>query len=84
MAYSSYKSEVRSIQSFLQMKSLAPPPGQAAPDLDAMDMNAECFVSPRYAKKHKTKQVCLRATCSMLDFANIRQSHVTVMTKYVC
>lgn len=84
MAYSSYKSEVKSIQSFLQMKSLAPPPGQAAPDLDAMEMNAECFVSPRYAKKHKTKQVCLRATCGMLDFANIRQSHVTVMTKCVC
>lgn len=57
MAYSSYKSEVRNIQSFLQMKSLAPPPGQAAPDLEAMEMNAECFVSPRYAKKHKTKQV---------------------------
>lgn len=61
MAYSSYKSEVKNIQSFLQMKSLAPPPGQAAPDLNAMDMNAECFVSPRYAKKHKTKQVCLKA-----------------------
>lgn len=60
MAYSSYKSEVRNIQSFLQMKSLAPPPGQAAPDLEAMEMNAECFVSPRYAKKHKTKQVSER------------------------
>ncbi|XP_061560858.1 fermitin family homolog 1 [Phycodurus eques] len=60
MAYSSYKSEVRSIQSFLQMKSLAPPPGQAAPDLDTMEMNAECFVSPRYAKKHKTKQLTAR------------------------
>lgn len=60
MAYSSYKSEVRNIQSFLQMKSLAPPPGQAAPDLEAMEMNAECFVSPRYAKKHKTKQLTTR------------------------
>ncbi|XP_008286185.1 fermitin family homolog 1 [Stegastes partitus] len=60
MAYSSYKSEVKNIQSFLQMKSLAPPPGQAAPDLDAMEMNAECFVSPRYAKKHKTKQLTAR------------------------
>lgn len=67
MAYSSYKSEVRNIQSFLQMKSLAPPPGQAAPELDTMEMNAECFVSPRYAKKHKTKQVCSR---SVLGFAN--------------
>uniref|UniRef100_A0AAQ4PSB0 FERM domain containing kindlin 1 n=1 Tax=Gasterosteus aculeatus aculeatus TaxID=481459 RepID=A0AAQ4PSB0_GASAC len=60
MAYSSYKSEVRNIQSFLQMKSLAPPPGQAAPDLNAMEMNAECFFSPRYAKKHKTKQLTAR------------------------
>lgn len=59
MAYSSYKSEVKNIQSFLQMKSLAPPPGQSAPDVDSMEMNAECFVSPRYAKKQKTKQVCL-------------------------
>uniref|UniRef100_A0A3Q4HS63 FERM domain containing kindlin 1 n=1 Tax=Neolamprologus brichardi TaxID=32507 RepID=A0A3Q4HS63_NEOBR len=60
MAYSSYKTEVKHIQSFLQMKNLAPPPGQAAPDVEAMDMNAECFVSPRYAKKHKTKQLTAR------------------------
>ncbi|KAF3849647.1 hypothetical protein F7725_019366 [Dissostichus mawsoni] len=60
MAYSSYKSEVRNIQSFLQMKSLAPPPGQAAPDIESMDMNAECFFSPRYTKKHKTKQLTAR------------------------
>lgn len=63
MAYSSYKTEVKNIQSFLKMKSLAPPPGQEAPDLDAMEMNPECFVSPRYAKKFKTKQVCVRAEC---------------------
>uniref|UniRef100_A0A4W5JF52 FERM domain containing kindlin 1 n=1 Tax=Hucho hucho TaxID=62062 RepID=A0A4W5JF52_9TELE len=60
MAYSSYRSEVKNIQSFLQMKSLAPPSGQAAPDLDAMEMNAECFVSPRYTKKYKTKQLTVR------------------------
>ncbi|CAB1340026.1 unnamed protein product [Coregonus sp. 'balchen'] len=60
MAYSSYRSEVKNIQSFLQMKSLAPPPGQAAPDLDAMEMNAECFVSPRYTKRYKTKQLTAR------------------------
>ncbi|XP_029532225.2 fermitin family homolog 1-like isoform X1 [Oncorhynchus nerka] len=53
MAYSSYRSEVKNIQSFLQMKSLAPPPGQSAPDLDAMEMNAECFVSPRYTKRFR-------------------------------
>uniref|UniRef100_A0A669F1W6 FERM domain containing kindlin 1 n=1 Tax=Oreochromis niloticus TaxID=8128 RepID=A0A669F1W6_ORENI len=60
MAYSSYKTEVKHIQSFLQMKNLAPPPGQAAPDVETMEMNAECFVSPRYAKKHKTKQLTAR------------------------
>ncbi|XP_016334223.1 fermitin family homolog 2-like, partial [Sinocyclocheilus anshuiensis] len=60
MAYSSYRTEVKNIQSFLQMKSLAPPPGQAAPDVESMEMNAECFVSPRYAKKYKTKQLTTR------------------------
>lgn len=60
MAYSSYRSEVKNIQAFLQMKSLAPPPGQAAPNLDAMEMNAESFVSPRYTKKYKTKQLTAR------------------------
>uniref|UniRef100_A0A3P9I3Q1 Fermitin family member 1 n=1 Tax=Oryzias latipes TaxID=8090 RepID=A0A3P9I3Q1_ORYLA len=60
MAYSSYKSEVKNIHSFLQMKSLAPPPGHATPDVDAMEMNAESFVSPRYAKKQKTKQLTTR------------------------
>lgn len=60
MAYSSYRSEVKKIQSFLQMKSLAPPPGQAAPNLDSMEMNAECFVSPRYVKKYKSKQLTSR------------------------
>ncbi|XP_016314801.1 fermitin family homolog 1-like, partial [Sinocyclocheilus anshuiensis] len=41
MAYSSYRTEVKNIQSFLQMKSLAPPPGQAAPDVESMEMNAD-------------------------------------------
>ncbi|XP_071779440.1 fermitin family homolog 1 [Centroberyx gerrardi] len=60
MAYSSYRSEVKNIQSFLQMKSVAPPAGQAAPNLDSMEMNAESFVSPRYTKKYKTKQLTAR------------------------
>lgn len=80
MAYSSYKSEVRNIQSFLQMKSLAPPPGQAAPDLDAMEMNAECFFSPRYTKKHKTKQVCLGA----VYFADSHPRYITVISQNIC
>ncbi|KAJ8275388.1 hypothetical protein COCON_G00100130 [Conger conger] len=57
MAYSSYRTEVRNIQSFLQMKNLAPSSGQTTPDLDSMEMNAESFVSPRYVKKYKTKQL---------------------------
>uniref|UniRef100_A0A9J8C5G5 FERM domain containing kindlin 1 n=1 Tax=Cyprinus carpio carpio TaxID=630221 RepID=A0A9J8C5G5_CYPCA len=61
MAYSSYRTEVKNIQSFLQMKSLAPPPGQAAPDVESMEMKAECFVSPRYARKYKTKQVKIQS-----------------------
>ncbi|XP_030627475.1 fermitin family homolog 1 [Chanos chanos] len=60
MAYSSYRTEVKNIQSFLQMKSLAPPPGQAAPNVESMGMNAECFVSPRYVKKYKSKQLTTR------------------------
>uniref|UniRef100_A0A8C7JG54 FERM domain containing kindlin 1 n=1 Tax=Oncorhynchus kisutch TaxID=8019 RepID=A0A8C7JG54_ONCKI len=61
MAYSSYSSEVKNIQSFLQMKSLAPPPPPPPwSDLDAMEMNAECFVSPRYTKRYKTKQLTAR------------------------
>lgn len=77
MAYSSYKSEVRNIQSFLQMKSLAPPPGQAAPDLEAMEMNAECFVSTRYAKKHKTKQVGERTANAT------RQALIALINEYL-
>lgn len=61
MAYSSYRTEVKNIQSFLQMKSLAAPSGQTSPDPDSMDMNAESFVSPRYVKKYKTKQVRRKA-----------------------
>ncbi|KAL4630529.1 hypothetical protein GN956_G15863 [Arapaima gigas] len=60
MAYSSYRVEVRNIQSFLQMKSMATPTRQAAPDVDTMEMNAECFVSPRFTKKYKTKQLTAR------------------------
>uniref|UniRef100_A0A7N6BF29 PH domain-containing protein n=1 Tax=Anabas testudineus TaxID=64144 RepID=A0A7N6BF29_ANATE len=81
MAYSSYKTEVKNIQSFLKMKSLAPPPGQKAPDLDSMEMNAECFVSPRYARKQKTKQVCVREMCNTLDSsltARILEAHHNV------
>uniref|UniRef100_W5NI54 FERM domain containing kindlin 1 n=2 Tax=Lepisosteus oculatus TaxID=7918 RepID=W5NI54_LEPOC len=60
MAYSSYRSEVRNIQSFLQMKNLATPSGQTSLDPETMEMNSECFVSPRYGKKYKSKQLSAR------------------------
>ncbi|XP_033872941.1 fermitin family homolog 1-like [Acipenser ruthenus] len=60
MAYSSYRTEVRNIQSFLKMKDLNSAQAQAAPNLEAMEMNSECFVSPRYVKKYKNKQLTAR------------------------
>lgn len=58
MADSSYQPEVLNILSFLRMKnrnSTSP----VASSLENIDMNPECFVSPRCAKKHKSKQVLL-------------------------
>ncbi|XP_058880251.1 fermitin family homolog 1-like isoform X1 [Acipenser ruthenus] len=60
MAYSSYRTEVRNIQSFLKMKDLNSTQAQAAPNLEAMEMNSDCFVSPRYVKKYKNKQLTAR------------------------
>ncbi|MGH0139650.1 UNVERIFIED_CONTAM: hypothetical protein FKN15_042579 [Acipenser sinensis] len=60
MAYSSYQTEVRNIQSFLKMKDLNSTQAQAAPNLEAMEMNSDCFVSPRYVKKYKNKQLTAR------------------------
>ncbi|XP_035865467.1 fermitin family homolog 1 isoform X3 [Phyllostomus discolor] len=59
MADSSYQPEVLNILSFLRMKnrnSTSP----VASSLENMDMNPECFVSPRCAKKHKSKQLAAR------------------------
>lgn len=56
MADSSYHAEVHNILSFLKMKSRTNAP-QEFSDLESMDIKPECFVSPRYAKKYKSKQV---------------------------
>ncbi|KAM6164711.1 fermitin family homolog 1 [Rhynchocyon petersi] len=59
MADSSYQPEVLSILSFLKMKDRS----SASPttsSIESMDMNPECFVSPRCAKKHKSKQLAAR------------------------
>lgn len=58
MADSSYQAEVLNILSFLRMKNRNAASLMAS-GLENMDMNPECFVSPRCAKKHKSKQVLL-------------------------
>lgn len=59
MADSSYQPEVVSILSFLKMKNRNSSP-LVASSLENMDMNPECLVSPRCAKKHKSKQLAAR------------------------
>lgn len=56
MADSSYHPEVHKILSFLKMKNWAMSP-QAVSDPESIDMKPECFVSLRYTKKYKSKQV---------------------------
>ncbi|XP_036682832.1 fermitin family homolog 1 isoform X2 [Balaenoptera musculus] len=59
MADSSYQPEVLNILSFLRMKNRNSA-SQVASSLENMDMDPECFVSPRCAKKHKSKQLAAR------------------------
>ncbi|XP_043842011.1 fermitin family homolog 1 [Dromiciops gliroides] len=59
MADSSYGSEVNNILSFLKMKNRNTT-SQAPSDPECMDMKPECFVSPRCAKKYKSKQLAAR------------------------
>lgn len=58
MADSSYQPEVLNILSFLRMKNRNST-SSVTSSLENMDMNPECFVSPRCAKKQKSKQVLL-------------------------
>ncbi|NXP18390.1 FERM1 protein, partial [Scytalopus superciliaris] len=57
MADSSYQPEVQKILSFLQMKNMS---SQATSDPESVDMKPECFISPRYTKKYKSKQLTAR------------------------
>ncbi|XP_042836833.1 fermitin family homolog 1 isoform X2 [Panthera tigris] len=59
MADSSYQPEVLNILSFLRMKNRNSA-SQVASNIETMDINPECFVSPRCAKKHKSKQLAAR------------------------
>ncbi|XP_075818388.1 fermitin family homolog 1 [Microtus pennsylvanicus] len=59
MADSSYQPEVFSILSFLKMKNRNTSLPVAS-SVESMDMNPECLVSPRCAKKHKSKQLAAR------------------------
>ncbi|XP_025787835.1 fermitin family homolog 1 [Puma concolor] len=59
MADSSYQPEVLNILSFLRMKNRSSA-SQVASNIETMDINPECFVSPRCAKKHKSKQLAAR------------------------
>ncbi|XP_060042606.1 fermitin family homolog 1 isoform X2 [Erinaceus europaeus] len=59
MADSSYQPEVQTLLSFLSMKNRNSN-SQVASSLENLDMNPECFVSPRCAKKHKSKQLAAR------------------------
>ncbi|XP_010072818.1 PREDICTED: fermitin family homolog 1 isoform X1 [Pterocles gutturalis] len=59
MADSSYRPEVHKILSFLKMKNWTMSP-QAVSDPESIDMKPECFVSPRYTKKYKPKQLAAR------------------------
>ncbi|XP_037376982.1 fermitin family homolog 1 [Talpa occidentalis] len=59
MADSSYQPEVVNILSFLKMKNRSST-CQVASSLENLDMNPESFVSPRCAKKYKSKQLATR------------------------
>ncbi|ELK34554.1 Fermitin family like protein 1 [Myotis davidii] len=59
MADSSYQPEVLNILSFLRMKNRNST-SSVASGPENMDMNPECFVSPRCARKHKSKQLAAR------------------------
>ncbi|KAG8443701.1 hypothetical protein GDO86_009031 [Hymenochirus boettgeri] len=60
MADSSYRQEVQNILSFLRLKNSNTNSSQVPSDLENVDMKPECFVSPRYSKKYKTKQLAAR------------------------
>ncbi|XP_070576753.1 fermitin family homolog 2-like [Ptychodera flava] len=67
MADSSYEAEVQSIQAFLSMQQRKAAAATVSPD--SVDIQVEDFISPRYTKKFKTKQIAGRI---LEGHANVR------------
>ncbi|XP_073484721.1 fermitin family homolog 1 [Aquarana catesbeiana] len=59
MADSTYRSEVQNILSFLKMKDINTT-AVIPSDFVNVDIKPECYVSPKYVKKYKTKQLVSR------------------------
>ncbi|NP_001079432.1 FERM domain containing kindlin 1 S homeolog [Xenopus laevis] len=59
MADSSFRPEVHNILSFLKLKNTNTN-SQVPSDIENVDIKPECFVSPRYSKKYKSKQLAAR------------------------
>uniref|UniRef100_G1K3A2 ADP-ribosylation factor-like protein 8A n=1 Tax=Xenopus tropicalis TaxID=8364 RepID=G1K3A2_XENTR len=59
MADSSYRPEVHNILSFLKLKNTNTT-SQVPSNIENVDIKPECFVSPRYSKKYKSKQLAAR------------------------
>lgn len=57
MADSSFESEVQSLQKLLSMQKTTNSPEHKIETPNQLDINAEDFVSPRYFRKVKSKQV---------------------------
>ncbi|XP_044147820.1 fermitin family homolog 1 [Bufo gargarizans] len=61
MADSSYRSEVQNILQFLRLKNTnTTNTSQINTNIENVDIKPDCFVSPKYAKKYKTKQLASR------------------------
>ena len=57
MADSSFETEVQALQKFLSMQKTTPSPEKVVVTPNQLDIQPEDFVSPRYYKKIKAKQV---------------------------
>ena len=57
MADSSFETEVQALQKFLAMQKTTPSPEKVVVTPNQLDIQPEDFVSPRYFKKIKSKQV---------------------------
>lgn len=69
MADSSFETEVQALQKFLAMQKTTPSPEKVVVTPNQLDIQPEDFVSPRYYKKIKAKQIVHRI---MEAHANVR------------